>query len=306
MPPVPTALPRDATSMPSRSCACDDRRDPAGPVARRRAGVERVDVAEQQQRVRVHQVRDQGGEAVVVAEPDLVGGHGVVLVDDGHDPEVEQPRQRPVRVAVVHAPDGVVGGQQHLPDLQPVPGERRRVVRDEQPLPDGGGRLLRRQVPRAGRQPERAEARRRSRRRTPARPARRRRGARRARRPARSAAPGASRPSGPVSDDEPILTTTRDAETSCWRSCRASTVTSRILPRDAPQVTRISAGPDVSSPPRPSRRRPRARSTAPRAPPSWRPCAPCTPGASRRASGASGPRAAGRRRADRRGTRSRS
>jgi len=31
-------------------------------------------------------VGDQGCEAVVVAEADLVGGDGVVLVDDRHDP----------------------------------------------------------------------------------------------------------------------------------------------------------------------------------------------------------------------------
>ena len=37
---------------------------------------------------------DQRGQPVVVAEPDLVGGDGVVLVDDGDDAEVEQPGQR--------------------------------------------------------------------------------------------------------------------------------------------------------------------------------------------------------------------
>ena len=90
------------------------------------AGVEPVDVGEQDERVGVHQVGDQRGQPVVVAEPDLVGGHGVVLVDDRDDAELEQPVERAVGVAVVPAPVQVVGGEQHLPDAQAVPGERRR------------------------------------------------------------------------------------------------------------------------------------------------------------------------------------
>ena len=70
------------TSTPSRSCGPRDHADPPGAGAARRPVVERVDVGQQHERVGVHQVRDQGGQAVVVAEPDLVGGHGVVLVDD--------------------------------------------------------------------------------------------------------------------------------------------------------------------------------------------------------------------------------
>ena len=39
----------------------------------------------------MHEVRDQGGEPVVVAEADLVGGDRVVLVDDRQHAELEQP-----------------------------------------------------------------------------------------------------------------------------------------------------------------------------------------------------------------------
>ena len=45
---------------------------------------EAVDVGEEHQEVGAHQVADQGGQVVVVAELELVGGHGVVFVDDGH------------------------------------------------------------------------------------------------------------------------------------------------------------------------------------------------------------------------------
>ncbi len=46
--------------------------------------VEPVDVAQQHQRVGADQMRHQSREPVVVAEPNLVGGHRVVFVDDRH------------------------------------------------------------------------------------------------------------------------------------------------------------------------------------------------------------------------------
>src|SRR5690625_6158569 len=44
-----------------------------------------VDVGEQDQGVRPQQLGHQGGQAVVVAEADLMGGGGVVLVDHRQD-----------------------------------------------------------------------------------------------------------------------------------------------------------------------------------------------------------------------------
>src|SRR5690606_39642159 len=46
------------------------------------AVVDAVHVGQQHQQVGADQVGDEGGEPVVVAEADLVGGDGVVLVDD--------------------------------------------------------------------------------------------------------------------------------------------------------------------------------------------------------------------------------
>ena len=51
------------------------------------------------------EVRDERGDAVVVAEADLVDGDGVVLVDDGHAAEVEQAQQRLAGVQVLPAVD---------------------------------------------------------------------------------------------------------------------------------------------------------------------------------------------------------
>ena len=65
------------------------------------AGVQTVHIGEQDQQVGVDERGHQRGEAVVVAEPDLLGGHGVVLVDDRDGAQIEQAAQGPVRVAVV-------------------------------------------------------------------------------------------------------------------------------------------------------------------------------------------------------------
>ena len=91
MPPVPTPLAgapdADAGQVGGAAHLGDQRR----PARRGGAVVQPVDVGQQHQRVGVHEVRDQRREPVVVAEPDLVGGDGVVLVDDRHDAELEQP-----------------------------------------------------------------------------------------------------------------------------------------------------------------------------------------------------------------------
>jgi hypothetical protein len=60
-------------------------------------------------------VRDQGREPVIVAETDLVGGHGVVLVDDRHRVQGPQPVQGALGVGVLDTLGDVMGGQQHLP-----------------------------------------------------------------------------------------------------------------------------------------------------------------------------------------------
>ena len=57
---------------------------------------------------------DERGEPVVVAEADLVGRDGVVLVDDREDAQAEQPLHRAARVRAVHRVLEVARGQQHL------------------------------------------------------------------------------------------------------------------------------------------------------------------------------------------------
>ena len=63
-----------------------------------------VDVAQQHQQVRFAQFRHDGGQRVVVAQHlvgaglDLGGGHGVVFVDDGDNPHLQQRRERGAQV----------------------------------------------------------------------------------------------------------------------------------------------------------------------------------------------------------------
>ncbi len=119
--------------------------------ARRRV-VEGVDVGEQHERVGVDEMGHEGGEPVVVAEADLARRDGVVLVDDGHDAEVEQPLEGAAGVGVVGPTRHVVGGEQHLPTVMSWP-RRPGVGGEEGALTDGGRRLLRRQVARPRAEP---------------------------------------------------------------------------------------------------------------------------------------------------------
>ena len=73
---------------------------------------------------------DQRSQSVVVAEADLVVGDRIVLVDDGNDPEVEEEGERLASVEVLLAVDEVEGGQKDLAADEPC-GQRPVVVADE-------------------------------------------------------------------------------------------------------------------------------------------------------------------------------
>ena len=66
------------------------------------------------------QMGHQGGQAVVVAEPDLLVGHGVVLVDHRDHAQLQQAGQGLAGVEVLAAVDEVERGQQHLAGRQAV------------------------------------------------------------------------------------------------------------------------------------------------------------------------------------------
>ena len=90
MPPTPSPVTLSPAWMPV------DRRSGGlrGSVLRwgpsRVGGKEAGLVGEDEQEVGADQGGDEGGEVVVVADFDLFGGDGVVLVDDGDDAIIEQ------------------------------------------------------------------------------------------------------------------------------------------------------------------------------------------------------------------------
>jgi len=92
----------------------DGRHEPGGWIGARARGEEPLDVGQQDEQVGADEHRDLGGEEVVVAEGDLVGRRGVVLVDDRQDAPLQELAKRLARVEVVRARAHVEEGQQHL------------------------------------------------------------------------------------------------------------------------------------------------------------------------------------------------
>ena len=113
-----------------------------GRVALGVGGVEAVDVGEEQELVGLDHLGDPGGEAVVVAEADLGGGDGVVLIDDGDAAEGEQGGERGAGVEVAAAVLGVLEGEQELGSDEAVGGEGFGPGLGQADLTDGGGGLL--------------------------------------------------------------------------------------------------------------------------------------------------------------------
>ena len=115
MPPEPSGEVPWPMSMAAEALEVVDLLDePRRRVGARIGGEEAVDVGEQDEQVGADEDRHLRGEEVVVAEGDLVGRRGVVLVDDRDDAPVEQPAQGLARVEVVGARAHVEEGQQHL------------------------------------------------------------------------------------------------------------------------------------------------------------------------------------------------
>ncbi len=127
-----------------------------GGVAARVGGVQAIDVRQQHQGVCADHLRHARGQAVVVAEADLGGGDGVVLVDDGDAAEAQQRRDGGARIEVAPAVLGILEGEQQLGGVQPVAGQCLLPGAGQADLADRGGGLLFLQPQRPARQAERA------------------------------------------------------------------------------------------------------------------------------------------------------
>ncbi len=105
-------------------------------------GVEPHLVGEEQQQVGVDEVGHQRRKVVVVAHPDLLGGDGVVFVDDRNRALVQQRGERVARVQVAAAVGQVRAGEENLGDGQGVQAEDLLVERHQPRLADRRQHLL--------------------------------------------------------------------------------------------------------------------------------------------------------------------
>ncbi len=129
-----------------------------GGVLPRIGGVETVDVRQQHQQVGADHLGHAGGQAVVVAVADFLGGDRVVLVDHRRDAERQQGLHGGAGVQPAAPRLGVVAGQQHLGRLEAVGFEGLFPGAHEQALAGGGGGLFLGQFQRTPAQAEAAPA----------------------------------------------------------------------------------------------------------------------------------------------------
>ena len=260
----PAAPPRGARAPATASSAASTSTISSmsdAPASRRGSAVNTPDVSVSSTR-RSAPTRwdDERGEPVVVAEPDLVVGDGVVLVDHGNDTEFEQARQRLARVEVLRALAEVVRREQYLPGDQVVRGEQganRSISRGcptaatacSVPMSRGPTRRTRALVSPLRSRPS-------SRARSGVPPHGRRRSPRRASRARRRRA----RPSSRVIDDVPTFTTTIMRTAMITRTPRRS----RAPRRDPHDVTFARARPAAAPVRRPSAGTAPARTPPPR------------------------------------------
>ena len=99
---------------------------------------EAVNVGEEHQEVGPHQVADQGGQVVVVPELQLVRGHGVVFVDDGHHLPAQQGEEGVPGVQEAGPGFQVVVGQEDLGHLEADLGKGQLVGVHHDALAGGG------------------------------------------------------------------------------------------------------------------------------------------------------------------------
>ena len=110
------------------------------------AGVQAVDIGEEEEVVGIAEGGDVRGECVVVAEFEILHGDGVVLVDDGDDIAREERLEGALRVEVLRAVHQVVEAHQHLRDGLAHRGEEVVVHAHEADHADGSHGLFARQV----------------------------------------------------------------------------------------------------------------------------------------------------------------
>ena len=87
-----------------------------------------------------------GGEGIVVADDDLIGGDGVVLIDDRQRPQLQKPVQGVGEVEAPGIAGSIVAGDQQLRHRVVVLAEQLVIYIHQLALPHSGGGLFGRDV----------------------------------------------------------------------------------------------------------------------------------------------------------------
>ena len=130
-------------------------RDQLRPRVIWRSSIKTIDISEQNESISLNHLRNEGSEAIIVAEAQLSGGHRIILVQNRNDAEAEEARQRGTHVRVVVTAHDVVRGQQHLGGIEVMRLESSGPTRHQEPLPHRRRGLHARQVLRLRREAER-------------------------------------------------------------------------------------------------------------------------------------------------------
>ena len=111
-------------------------------ILARIAGIQPVDIGQQQQQIGADHRGDTGGKPVIVAKADFGGGDGVVLIDHRHRPEVQQRGHGGAGVQMPATGLGILRRQQDLRHADIVAGKRLAPGMRQNDLASGRRRLL--------------------------------------------------------------------------------------------------------------------------------------------------------------------
>ena len=107
------------------------------------AVIQTIDVRQQDQQICPDAGRHHGGQGVVVPDADLLGGDGVVFVDDRQRSQLQQPLQRHVEIlSPLSAPGDIWPGDEQLGHRVVILGKQLVVGIHQLALAHGGGGLL--------------------------------------------------------------------------------------------------------------------------------------------------------------------